>query len=108
MRTCTLVLFCPFLTLSEAQIDTSQFQSLEYRMIGPFRGGRTVGAVGIPTQPNVFFFGHNMTRLEAHDRYQPLGFAAHRRDDSGRLCIGIDTIPRRYHSFLRGCRDFEL
>lgn len=28
-------------------------------MIGPFRGGRTVAAVGIPSQPNVFFIGVN-------------------------------------------------
>ncbi len=28
-------------------------------MIGPFRAGRTVGAVGIPTQPNVFYIGVN-------------------------------------------------
>ncbi|GAC1446551.1 MAG: hypothetical protein NVSMB56_06310 [Pyrinomonadaceae bacterium] len=28
-------------------------------MIGPFRGGRTVGAIGIPDQPNVFYIGVN-------------------------------------------------
>jgi YVTN family beta-propeller protein len=28
-------------------------------MIGPFRGGRTVGAVGVPGQPNVFYIGVN-------------------------------------------------
>ena len=28
-------------------------------MIGPFRAGRTVGAVGIPSQPNVFYVGVN-------------------------------------------------
>ena len=27
---------------------------LRWRMIGPFRGGRTVGAVGVPSQPGVF------------------------------------------------------
>lgn len=38
-------------------------------MIGPFRGGRTVGAVGIPTQPNVFFFGHNNGGVWKTDDY---------------------------------------
>lgn len=52
-----------------AQIEKSQFQNLEYRMIGPFRGGRTVGAVGIPTQPNVFFFGHNNGGVWKTDDY---------------------------------------
>ncbi|MDT0607592.1 VPS10 domain-containing protein [Croceitalea rosinachiae] len=49
---------------------TPQFyQSLKYRNIGPFRGGRTVGAVGIPTQPNVFFFGHNNGGVWKTDDY---------------------------------------
>ena len=37
--------------------DEKNFQDLEYRMIGPFRAGRTVGAIGIPSQPNVFYIG---------------------------------------------------
>ncbi len=46
---------------SAQSIATSPFQAsfeaMKWRCIGPFRGGRTVGAVGIPTQPNVFFIG---------------------------------------------------
>ncbi len=34
-------------------------ESLRWRMIGPFRGGRTVGATGVPGQPNVFYIGVN-------------------------------------------------
>ncbi len=37
----------------------SRFAELQWRSIGPFRGGRTVAAVGIPSQPNVFFIGVN-------------------------------------------------
>ncbi|HEX9248722.1 MAG TPA: hypothetical protein VF856_04445, partial [Gemmatimonadaceae bacterium] len=33
--------------------------SLEWRMIGPFRGGRTIGATGVRGQPNVFYVGVN-------------------------------------------------
>ncbi len=32
---------------------------MKWRMIGPYRGGRTVGAVGVPQQPNVFYIGVN-------------------------------------------------
>ncbi len=32
---------------------------MKWRMIGPHRGGRTVGAVGVPQQPNVFYIGVN-------------------------------------------------
>ncbi len=40
-------------------IPLSTYKELQYRSIGPFRASRTVGAVGIPTQPNVFFVGVN-------------------------------------------------
>ena len=54
-----LTLFVAGSPLSAQNIDPSLYQSMKWRMIGPFRGGRTVGAVGIPSQPNVFFIGVN-------------------------------------------------
>ena len=36
-----------------------EFGELRWRHIGPFRGGRTVGAAGVPQQPNVFYIGVN-------------------------------------------------
>jgi hypothetical protein len=30
---------------------------MHWRMIGPFRGGRTRAATGVPGQPNVFYIG---------------------------------------------------
>src|SRR3954470_22165851 len=42
-----------------AQVDPSLFQEMRWRHIGPFRGGRTVGATGVPSQPNVFYIGVN-------------------------------------------------
>src|SRR6185369_11477598 len=44
-------------TIIHAQADFSS--SLKWRMIGPFRAGRTVGATGVPGQPNVFYIGVN-------------------------------------------------
>ena len=40
-------------------VDTSMLNNMRWRMIGPHRGGRTVGAVGVPQQPNVFYIGVN-------------------------------------------------
>ena len=37
--------------------DESMHSSIEYRLIGPFRGGRSAAVTGIPNQPNTFFFG---------------------------------------------------
>jgi photosystem II stability/assembly factor-like uncharacterized protein len=54
------ILFAAILSSqSFAQIDTSLYGMLKWRMIGPHRGGRTVGAVGVPQQPNVFYIGVN-------------------------------------------------
>ncbi len=39
--------------------DSSYFNAMQWRCIGPHRGGRTVGAVGVPSQPNVFYIGVN-------------------------------------------------
>jgi photosystem II stability/assembly factor-like uncharacterized protein len=39
--------------------DPTLFSDLRWRLIGPFRGGRTVGAVGVRGQPNVFYIGVN-------------------------------------------------
>jgi len=46
-------------TTLSAQIDPRMFQEMRWRMIGPFRGGRTVAAVGVRNQPNVFYIGVN-------------------------------------------------
>jgi hypothetical protein len=56
-------------TLHAQSIPPIHFQHLEYRMIGPFRAGRTVGAVGIPTKPNVFFIGVNNGGVWKTDDY---------------------------------------
>ena len=46
-------------SIATAQVDPKLFQEMRWRMIGPFRGGRTVAAVGVPSQPNVFYIGVN-------------------------------------------------
>jgi photosystem II stability/assembly factor-like uncharacterized protein len=39
------------------QIDSALFKDLHWRNVGPFRGGRTRAATGVPGQPNVFYMG---------------------------------------------------
>jgi photosystem II stability/assembly factor-like uncharacterized protein len=41
------------------EITPRHYDSMRWRMIGPFRGGRTVGAVGVREQPSVFYIGVN-------------------------------------------------
>ena len=47
----------------------SLYQELRYRVIGPHRASRTVGAAGIPTQPSVFFMGVNNGGVWKTDDY---------------------------------------
>jgi photosystem II stability/assembly factor-like uncharacterized protein len=37
--------------------DESAFSGLRWRLIGPFRGGRTDAVTGVPGRPNEFYFG---------------------------------------------------
>src|ERR1035441_31188 len=37
--------------------DARSMPEMRWRMIGPFRGGRTRAAAGVPDQPNVFYIG---------------------------------------------------
>ena len=70
-----LLLFClliPLFTISvsRAQIVSGEtdknenvvfdpvfFDDLEYRMIGPYRGGRSTAVIGIAGQPDTYFMG---------------------------------------------------
>ena len=33
------------------------YNGLEYRLVGPFRGGRSAAVTGVPGEPNLFYFG---------------------------------------------------
>ena len=64
MRRAILFLFA---TLLSAQ--TYDVSGLRWRMIGPFRAGRTVGVAGIPEQPNIFYIGVNNGGVWKTDDY---------------------------------------
>jgi len=38
-------------------VDPSLFESLDYRMVGPFRGGRSTAVAGVPDRPDTFLQG---------------------------------------------------
>jgi photosystem II stability/assembly factor-like uncharacterized protein len=61
MKKLTAIILCVTgVVIASAQnISTDYFNSMQWRMIGPHRGGRTVGACGVPSQPNVFYIGVN-------------------------------------------------
>lgn len=44
-------------TQQYAPVDTSLFGGLEWRNIGPFRGGRCASVTGVKGKPNLYYFG---------------------------------------------------
>ncbi len=67
IRRFSLVLFC-FLalvgTISAApapspapQVDPKLFSGMQWRQVGPFRGGRALAIEGVPGEPNTWYFG---------------------------------------------------
>jgi photosystem II stability/assembly factor-like uncharacterized protein len=53
-----LLLLVAVVSTSIAQpFDAKYFAGMRWRSIGPYRGGRTRAAAGVPTQPNVFYMG---------------------------------------------------
>jgi len=62
MRLSTLFIAITLLLCSPTQvkaqnINESQYDALEYRLIGPFRGGRSAAVTGVPNKPNLYYFG---------------------------------------------------
>src|SRR5689334_25448898 len=44
-------------TAQKAGVDPALLKSLEWRLIGPFRGGRIAAVAGDPSDAQVFYFG---------------------------------------------------
>ncbi len=53
-----LLLWSSFsLNLQSQNIQESDYGALQYRLLGPFRGGRSAAVTGVPNQPNLYYFG---------------------------------------------------
>ncbi len=53
-----ILLLLSLATSTQAATDTNaQLEGLEYRLIGPWRGGRVTAVTGVPGQPNLYYMG---------------------------------------------------
>ena len=50
--------------------DQSLYSSVEYRLIGPFRGGRAGTAVGVLNNPNLYYMGYSWWRSLEDSRFR--------------------------------------
>src|SRR5579864_5531941 len=39
------------------QFDSKLYSGMHWRLVGPFRGGRSIAVAGVPSQRDVFYFG---------------------------------------------------
>jgi len=53
------VLIMADLAASAQPFEPKLFDAMQWRMIGPHRGGRTIAAIGVPSQPSTFYIGVN-------------------------------------------------
>src|SRR3954451_17189898 len=65
----SLLLLSTVSLLTAQSFNPANYAGLRWRDIGPYRGGRTVGAAGIPAQPNVFYIGVNNGGVWKTDDY---------------------------------------
>jgi photosystem II stability/assembly factor-like uncharacterized protein len=52
-----LLLLALTTTLTAATFDPAQYAAMQWRDVGPFRGGRSAAVEGIASQPNTYYFG---------------------------------------------------
>jgi photosystem II stability/assembly factor-like uncharacterized protein len=101
-----LRLFVAFVVLVTAtaawpQVPENTYQELQWRMIGPFRGGRTRAAAGVPSQPNVFYvaqvnggvwktddYGRTWNPIFDHESTQSVGSIAVAPSDASIIYVG--------------------
>jgi photosystem II stability/assembly factor-like uncharacterized protein len=53
------IAFTAVLAVPAQQVSPALYQGMRWRLIGPFRGGRTVAITGIPGNSNVFYMAAN-------------------------------------------------
>ncbi|MBV9028145.1 MAG: hypothetical protein JO311_05970, partial [Candidatus Eremiobacteraeota bacterium] len=48
---------CAVAAAAQSRVNPALFGAMQWRLIGPFRGGRALAVTGVPGQPNHFYFG---------------------------------------------------
>src|SRR5271154_4690016 len=77
-----VAILCPQNAFSQQQDSQSLFPEMHWRMIGPFRGGRVLPALGIPGNPNAYLGAIAIAASDPQTIYIGTGEADMRSDIS--------------------------
>ena len=55
--TAIAIAFLPLLLTGQTTFDQNYFKDLEFRNVGPTRGGRVTAVAGVESQPSCFYMG---------------------------------------------------
>ncbi|MGD8379631.1 MAG: hypothetical protein PVI37_01615 [Gammaproteobacteria bacterium] len=96
---------------SASQPPASLYQGLQWRLVGPFRGGWATMAAGIPDQPNTFYFGaadggiwkttnagRTWQPLMQHEKSATVGALAIAPSNPEVIYVGTGQVAARYDS----------
>ncbi|MGH9764854.1 MAG: WD40/YVTN/BNR-like repeat-containing protein, partial [Blastocatellia bacterium] len=84
------------------QVNPSLYGEMQWRCIGPFRGGRTVAAAGVPTQPNLFYMGVNNGGVWKTDDYGRTWTPIFDKESTGSIG-SIGVAPSNPNVIYVGC-----
>lgn len=68
-----------------AQVDPDLYNGLQWRLIGPFRAGRTVAVSGVPGQPSVFYMAANDGGIWKSENYGRTWAPLFKRDENNSI-----------------------
>ncbi|WCL53274.1 WD40/YVTN/BNR-like repeat-containing protein [Gimibacter soli] len=109
---CLTLLLSVFVSSYSAPVaaaDTEVAESLEYRLIGPWRGGRVTAVTGVPGKPNLYYMGaagggvwrtqnagqtwENLS--DGHFKVGTIGAVAVSKSDNNVIYVGTGEAPIR-------------
>jgi photosystem II stability/assembly factor-like uncharacterized protein len=112
----SILWFLAATTLAAQTVPQDYYQSMRWRLIGPFRGGRVEAVAGIPNNPLVYYFGavaggvwkttdggHTWLPLFQHEPVSSIGAIAIDPSDTNIVYVGTgESCPRGDMSFGDG------
>jgi photosystem II stability/assembly factor-like uncharacterized protein len=95
MKFARIAFLCSMAAVLAAQ-PNDLYKELRFRLVGPFRGGRSVAVAGVASQPNVYYFGATgggvWKTVDSGAAWQPISDGQFQNGDVGAIAVA-DSDP---------------